>query len=424
MKLQIQNKQETILMRKVLSLISYYLIVASILPQLKLIPGYTVSVFAAMFAWFICALLLNPIFFVRPQINTLLIIFFVSYTFLTPYLFGNSTLGNRYLEHGVMFVFYLMYKYNKMFDYSHISKSLVKWIIPVVIYTSVVTFYGLLNNPYLARSIKTSGEDTMMLRAQGVGGYELIYFLVFVSIILFYILFNIKLISIYKKILSYLILLLFLLTIVFANYFTALLIVTIAFSLILIISKGKLLIKSIFILFGIIFLFFSKEVINLIISWLISFLEEGSTVYKLQILQANIMGSNGEGSLLLNRTLTLESSWNAFLDNPIIGIITNPIESNGGFMVGFGQHSHFIDTLALFGLFFGILNIILIIQPFIVRMRINPDLIGFNLTILISTIILFLMNNATTSIGFAVFFVYPVVYDWFVEREKIVKNAS
>ncbi|TXC82182.1 hypothetical protein FS935_21015 [Metabacillus litoralis] len=251
-----------------------------------------------------------------------------------------------------------------------------------------------------------------MLRSQGIGGYELVYSLVFLCIILFFILVNLKLIK--KSMIgpSSVVFILFFLTIIFANYFTALLILTLAFATITLMKKWNMLVKFFLIVLGFIVLVFSKDILILITNWFISFLGNGSTVDKLLILQSNILGYGGVDNVALNRAMTIETSWHAFLQSPIFGIVIDSIEQTGGFLSGFGQHSYIMDTFALYGLFIGILNIYILTQPFLVRMERGNVLVGLNFSVLMSTLILFFMNNATPSIGFAIYFIYPFFYNW------------
>ncbi len=121
---------------------------------------------------------------------------------------------------------------------------------------------------------------------------------------------------------------------------------------------------------------------------------------------------------LFFRAWTIEASWNAFLHNPISGIIVNSIQFGGNYLIGFGQHSYFMDTLALYGMFIGIVNIYIVLQPFFIQMKKNNVLYGLNLSMIISTLMLLGMNNTTTSIGFAIFFLYPVFCDWASSLKK------
>ena len=170
--------------QKVATMLALYLSISSFLPHLFVIPGYQLSVFVAAFAWIFITFIKHPGFFIYGRnFGALLLII---YTAFAPYLFSNGTIGNRYLSHGIMIVFYLVYTYNKKYGYTRSNDNITKITIPFIIYTSIMTLKALVNNPYISRSIKSSGDYSDLIRAQGVGGYELIYFLVLITIILFH----------------------------------------------------------------------------------------------------------------------------------------------------------------------------------------------------------------------------------------------
>jgi hypothetical protein len=417
---RIQTK-ETLLMQKLSTVLAFYLAISTILPQLKAIPGYQLTVFFTVLLWIFSTIIVKPSFFMNLNIHSFLIFVFIFYTVITPYLFGNGTIGNRYLDYGVTLIFYLIYLYNEKFGFINSSKAIIRWSLPFLVYTCVVTLTRLFSNPYLARSIKSDGAYTNMLRIQGIGGYELIYFLVFICIILFFQIINRKELGLKNNlILLFLIvlLILFCMTVIYSNYLTALLMLLVSFTVILYDKTKNLLFRIYIVSTSVILLIFSKSLFELITDWLIIFLGEGATVNKLITLQSDIGGNTGGGSILLERTTRLEQSWDAFAQSPIFGIITDSIYSNGGFLVGFGQHSQIVDTFALFGLVIGLINIYIILHPFLLRMKRKNVLSGLNVAILISVIILYSMNNVTNSIGFAIFFIYPVLYNWLYDKMR------
>jgi hypothetical protein len=336
---------------------------------------------------------------------------------------GNSSIGNRYLDTGIMFVLYLVYRLSNKLGYIEKSKNVIIWITPFAVITSFMTLKGLLNSPYLSRSIKTQGEHTMQLRSQGIGGYEFIYFLVFVCILLFYILLNHKEVELNKKqrLLLFSILILFLLTILYSNYLTALLMIAVSFSIILVMRIRNAIWKLLFLPIIFLMAVYSKSIFLVITDFVIQIVGSGATVEKLLILQQSIIGYNMQYSVFVPRVSTLESSFEAFLSNPLTGIIIESPWTKQGTAMGFGQHSYFIDTFALFGIIIGVINLILVLQPFIKRMKFKK-LIGLNFGFLVSVLILFVMNNVTVSIGYVVFFVYPVIYDWLLNKKS--KNSG
>lgn len=419
LKFKLDSKIKTPILQKISTLIVLYLAISSILPQIKVLPGYQISVFLAVGIWVLIALLMRPAFFINLKLEVFIIILFVFYTVLFPYLFGNGIIGNRYLDFGVSLFFYIIFIYNETYNFTNSSRTIVFWTIPFLLYTSLITLVGLLDNPYLARSIKTKGDYSTSLRIDGVGGYELVYFLVFISIILFYLILNGKIYGIKKvpRFMLFLLLTIFTVTIILSNYLTALVMLFMSFLIILITKSKNLLFKFIVTFTGIVILIFIEKIILYIFNLLIDILGSGSIVYKLNILKANIMGTSNV-SITSDRFTRLSLDIEAFKENPLFGIIVKPIQSNGDFLVGFGQHSQFLDTLALFGLFIGLLNLFIVLSPFFIRLKTSTNIKGLSIAMLFSVIIIFSMNNITHSIGFAIFFVYPVVYSFLIKDRK------
>ena len=423
---EIQLKRKNPIIQKLSTFFAFYLVISSLVPQVRIIPGYYLLMFLSMFLWLIIAALAHPSFFTRFSVHKLLIFLFIIYTVIVPYIFGNGIIGNRYMEHGVMLIFYLIYKYNRTYGYSNSNKIIVKISLLSITITSVLTLVGLFNNPYLARSIKSSGEYTMHLRSQGIGGYEFIYLLVFVSINLFFLLNNKKFVNL-KVGLTFIfasLFILFSLTIVYANYFTAFIMLLLSITILLFMKNRNIFVKIFILFIGFILMIFRKSIIKLIINIIIKLLGTGATVEKLLKLQESSSIYNGSNSIFSDRASTIISSWFSFLENPIGGLVTEPIQSSGGFLIGFGQHSHFVDTLALYGLVIGLINIYIILYPLFDRLNKNKEMFSLSLAMLISVLIIFSFNNVTPSIGFGIFFLYPVFYDWFMELKNYSKEES
>lgn len=412
--------------QKVFTLIVFYLAVASFLPEIQALKGYTLSCFIASFSWVIYAALSKPYFFINKQINKHTILLFIMYTFLMPYISGNGTIGNRYLSYGQVFIFYLIYQYNHSYGYDNSSRFIIKWSLPFIVYTSIQTLSMLLSNPFLSRSLKGNGDEySALIRLQGVGGYEFIYFLVFIVILLLFFIFNKKNLkyTFRMQISFYSLLLLFAGTAIYSNYFTGLTIIVVSFFTLIFLKKRSKVSRLVLAIAGILTLVQGKWIFMNITNSLMDLLGSGKTVERLISLQMNILGSGGGENLLGDRIATIVSSWDALLQNPLTGLITKKIAYDGDFLVGFGQHSQILDTFALYGLFIGLLNIYILIQPFIRGGR-NSALSSLNFTMLVSSFLLFIMDNVTLSVGYAVFFIYPVVYDYLFERIELEKNRS
>jgi hypothetical protein len=412
------------ILQNIATICAFYLAVSSLFPQLRVLPQYQISIFFAMLIWLVLAMLIHPNFFIRPDMHTLFLLFFISYTFLVSYFFGNNVIGNRYFEHAHMFIFCLIYQYNFKYDYANSNKKIILWVIPFIIYTGIVTLMGLVKNPYLSRSIKSEGEYTLALRAQGIGGYEFVYFLVFISIILLFTIINAKSLKMRKtyKYLAILMCALFVAVVVYSNYFTAIIMLLLSFFIVTIFKSNNITIKF-FSGFIIIIFFFNLNMFMYVTNWLIQILGSGRNVERLLELQNDFMGYEGLNSIFAGRSPTILISWTAFKENFLFGIITKPIESSGGYLSGFGQHSYLLDTFALFGVIIGLLNIYLIFQPLLIRLKREELSFSLILAVITSFIIITSINNVTPSIGFAVFFVLPFLYEA-VKNNVVIKRKN
>ena len=154
-----------------------------------------------------------------------------------------------------------------------------------------------------------------------------------------------------------------------------------------------------------------KAVSLYIIGILTNYLQTGTTVDRLNYLKADILGLGGSLNIADGRVSTLENSIQAIYRNPISGIITKPILHVGNYLQGFGQHSQFLDTTAIFGIIIGILYIYSILYPLYSVIDLKKQQLSLQLSIFFSVIILFTMNNVTPSIGFAIFFIYLYLND-------------
>ncbi|WP_214709001.1 MULTISPECIES: hypothetical protein [unclassified Exiguobacterium] len=414
------DSKQVFIYNSIITVITYYLAVVSIFPPFQSLNFVTPLGFILMTLWVFVAFLLNRNFFVQTNVHTLFVFLFILITFIMPYLFGNPVIGNRYLNFGQVLFFYIMYEFNKANGHNDINEKIIKWTLPFIAITTIITLYNLFENPWISRSLKSNGDYSADLRIQGIGGYELVYFLVFLNIIAFFLLYNrVNLNLKFNKLLvPWVFYLLSLITILYANYFTALIMMTVGTLLIIITKERNLASMMLFNMFVLIFLFKSKEIFIYVTNIIISYLESGRTVERMMILQADIIGNGSNAGLLEGRYDTLNSSWYAFLENPLYGTITNEIMISNGFLTGFGQHSQILDTLALYGIVVGGTLIYIVSYPFFKRYAPSSVLNSLNFAMLVVTSIIFIMNNITPSIGFAIFFVYPTLYDKFSSKVK------
>lgn len=390
------------------TILVFIVITLLIIPQFRVLSVYKFLWLFSIFFWFIIVFLHRPIFFLKMNAFVKVMLFFVGYTIIVPHLLGNEAIGNRFLSLAIIPFFYIFYNFNVATNNKKTNYNLIKWSIPLILFTTYNTLKQLLINPTISRQIKSGGENTIGLWKLGIGGYDFIYFLTFLSIII-WVFFFLKKLTLKNKIILGAIFIFILSVVIISNYFTALIML---FSSILVfhIFKNFSILKLSMILIGsTIMFFFGKLIMISILDIVIPFLPEGKNLVRLSTLK-NDLGIQQNISFLNERDSYIIESFNGFLNHPIFGMVVNPINFNKGIIKNLGQHSQFFDTLALFGII-GFIQIYFIVKPFFIRLNDNINLKSFSLSILIATLIIYTFNNSSPLIGYSFFFVYPSIYD-------------
>lgn len=326
-----------------------------------------------------------------------------------PYLFGIGVIGNRYLSLGLIPLGYFIFNYYKKYNRLCELKIIVLALSMFIAITFIVTLKALIINPYVSRSIKSSGEYSMNLARQGIGGYHFIYFIVIAGQFLLYIFLKSK--SAFIKIFTFVLYLFTLFFILKSSYMTALLIALIASGVMLISNySGKGIANKAMMV--VVVLIFILTIVN------IDFItEQLSHFLPNRIL--NIV-DNGESGILqsifdefLNdRFPVMKESVVKAITYPVIGLLTSKELSvgNNGMLVGFGQHSYILDTFALYGLAIGTVNIFVILKPFF---DVNGKRIKYgkalNNSMIVCLLGIYLFNNATQSTAFGFCLIYPLI---------------
>ena len=201
---------------------------------------------------------------------------------------------------------------------------------------------------------------------------------------------------------------------VLSNYFTALLIFI--FSSIIsaiFIKKEKSSIRKIieaFLLFIFIFLIFNDDFMNFLISVFLKTIPNNGKTYLRLLDIKNSFASNLIDLFLDDRGNSITMSLNNCMKNPFFGIVFSKMKMNDGYYVGFGQHSHILDTFALYGLFVGFIYFILLIFPFINEFKkYNKNIVLLIVSIIMLSI--FIFNNGTDAIAFSLFLAFPTLFD-------------
>ena len=390
----------------------YIIVVSQILPQLRALPFYTYLWLVPMLSWLTFIWLMRPSFFIKSTILIKTMLFFIVYSVAIPYLFGNPSIGNRYLSLAQIPLFYFAFSFNETTKNSKTNYSIIKFSIPLILFTIYKTINGLIIDPWISRAIKSSEKDSIPIWQKGIGGYDFIYFITIVSLILVAILIFHKSIRLsFKYRISGLIILSSLIaTVILSNYFTALIMLVVSAILVFLLKKMNPFLIVLMVILSLVSLIWGKQIFLFILDSLTSILPKGKTELRLnEIAEALVHGKATD--MQAGRESVMNSSIEGFIKNPLFGMVIQPLNIKGQYLSGFGQHSQFLDTLALFGII-GFLQVYTFIKPFIQRTKDNVLLRSFSLSILSAVLILNIFNNSAPLIGFAYFFIYPTFYSW------------
>lgn len=369
-----------------------------------------------LFGWIAISYLTDKNYYLHQDIRNIYPLIFYFATVVIPYLFGVGVIGNRYLSLGLIPLGYIIFNYYRQKE----RLNDLKWISFIIAFFAAITFFitlkALIENPYISRSIKSSGEHSEYLAQQGIGGYSFIYFIVIVSVFLLYMSLKSKSKSKLFRFITFIGYLMSLYFVLKSNYMTALLTVILA-SLIFIISHlagggtGKsiiLLVVMIIIVVGFMNIdvilnrfsdFIPKRIANILLP------ANGDSIYKSII-----------DEFLNDRWPTMVTGLENFIKHPFLGVISSDeITTNqSGFLEGFGQHSYILDTFTLYGFVIGIFNIFIIFKPFKDQYG-NRIKYGraLNNAMLVCIIGIYLFNNATPSIAFAFGILFPLLREFY-----------
>jgi len=357
----------------------------------------------------------SPKYIFYPSTYNLSVYIFVIYTILIAYITNTPAIGNRFFELAQIPMFYLAYKKNKLVGSNKDNLMIIAGLTPFILLTCYMTIKTLLTNPWASRGSGNPGATGgVELLEQGVGGYYFIYFLVILFAILLFVFFNKNnLLKLKYKIIGISILLLFAVNVILSNYTTALILLTLSILIRIIGSRilGKYKMAYIF---GFILLFlFSSIFLQSILNFVIELLAGSSNAERILEIE-KFLFNNEIGQSAGARVNVFNESIRALFQNPIFGILMNKSSFSTGInLQGLGNHSQILDTFALYGLGLGILQLFVYLYPILTRMKnVNGSYSILSITMLMLLCILFSINTATPSIGFAFFFIFPTAYDW------------
>jgi len=358
--------------------------------------------------WLVLSYFFNSHFYNNSDIHRYFVLVFYFATILIPYLADHPIISHRYALSSMVPMGTLIYEYYRENDKINHLKNLITIAVILSFFTLLTTYGALLSNPFISRSIKSSGEEALNLYAKGIGGYSFIYYIVVCSQIVLFLFFKRK-----KNILLffYFFLLSFILK---ANYFTALFLTVLGsvFMTVFFLYKNNISHKFLLIFF-ILAVFFVILNFNIIFDLFKDFFPT-----RIQ----NIFSQKNESlydavlvEFTSDRWPAIKTSLNSFFTHPLVGVVfAEELLLNQGLNSNLlGQHSYFFDTFALYGVGVGLMNFFVLLRPF----KRNGILVKENLFLTIPIMVvsfgIYIFNNVTDSIAFAVGILYPFARDYF-----------
>ncbi|RUO78392.1 hypothetical protein [Pseudidiomarina taiwanensis] len=397
-----------------LIVIVFFAVLPLIYPKLiSMIGNYVIWYVLFASAWVLITFSTRPAYFLFPTKFRLVVFIVIALIILVPFLAQNIVLMRRFISLSSILMFFLFYDFNKSTSRQHITKYILLLIIPFVLLTSIETLIALERNAFISRAIKSSGERTLDILSQGIGGYDFIYSLVIVVPLLISRTLEVGFIrKPFKGLLCITLLTLMTAVILKSNYFTALVMMIVGVIIIAFkhVQTSKL--KSIYIPL----LFFSSVVgittFSGITLWAPEILGVIETIFgssltgeRLTILIEYLAYGNDLSAITTREGVLLQGVVNSFSYFPF-GLIFSQ-ESDRFYQI-ITHHSFIFDTLSILG-WLGGLFIYCIFLPLISRLRRGQKFEA--LSVLVPFIIVSINNNLSYLIGFTTFFVVLYILD-------------
>lgn len=404
-------------------LLIYFLAVSSIFSPLRLMPYYNQLIAGSVLGWFALTLLGSPGYFFRPTLHSFAIYVFIIYTVLFAYLTNNDTIGNRFFELAQIPLFYLAYEKNRYYGQSRDNLLIVALFVPFIFITSFLTLYAYRINPYISRATKKQFSTGVENMKMGIGGYEFVYFLVFLLAVgVFFLLCKHQRFNRKQTIVGLIGLMVLIVNITLSNYSLAFLMLMLIVFMRLFFLQIRINTLVIYFIPITVFFILSAQITVFLLNMLINIL--GDTLNASRIIELKyLLISNSVGNAMESRFNVYAYSINAFLHNPVFGALAAPPGDYYSNVARYGNHSQLLDTFAFYGLGIGFLQLYVYLKPIKARIvKINGFYEGLPLLIMMLFVILITLNNVTPSIGFAVFFIYPTIYDWIKDNNSLPKK--
>lgn len=385
------------------------------IPQFKLLSVYNYLCLGVAYLLFfiiiwekgVSKLMRNPVIF-----------FTVAYSLLSsiiPLLLGHVQIFNRYINLSAIFVFYVIYYYNKQNRGNKVNVRLLIIFMIIQLYTVFSTLYALSENGSACRQMKSSfepGDVTYFNLLFGVSSYDLIYSTVIEAIVLFwFFVFGSKFTRKMYRILMFFFVILFSILVVMSNYFTATILLFLGFAMTIIAKQGvKILILLVPVLC--IYAMAYKTINETAFNVVLSAIPEGKTYDRIIKIQQN--GESTESEDIDSREETNEKTEELIIRYPIFGYIADENFE----LANVGQHSYFLDTIAIFGVIIGLLGCYAMVVPFVFLFQKEKSVELKRMCLVVggTFFLLLFRNNIALCIGFSAYFFFPTVFTYLKEQ--------
>lgn len=399
---QSDNSKDKALLSTVQSFFLLIYFIELVFPRFNTYGNSTLICICCFYLWLIMAYIISPSFFCETSLVDFALIALYILMIFIPYAFGYSVISHRYMSTGLFFWGHFIFKYYKSTNQLKKLGIIIGVVSILSFITACTTLSALLKDSYIARSIKSSGEYSASLAKQNIGGYSIIYYFVGCDIILLYLFAVSK--KILKKIVFLLLYLFISFTILKSNYMTALLTV-VACSVLLVVFIAATKKENIF----------STCMFSfLVVLLLFNLLDKIALMLPERVSRVLLSGDKGIFESIADefkddRFPTLLISWESACNNPVAGLIgANELSYSGRYLRGFGQHSFFLDTLALYGMPMGIFFIAVILKASVYSRKTGASKV-LNRVFFVYTVVTLLFNNATDSIALVIYIFCPFI---------------
>ena len=373
--------------------------VQAVFPPLRAMVNSYVLTVASYAVAFVAMLALYRANQIKVDMTLILSLFALLFIAFSAMLTGNSVLFNRYFYLISLIAGYPLFRLVVDCMGKREKTVLFYTIVGFASITCIRTCLALVENPYIARSIKSEGEYTAGLLSMGIGGYEIVYFAVICLTVIFWVFLNAR--DTKKRLVALSAFLIMFLLILFANYITALIAAIIGMILVLGMKIGNVspaaaIFLSMAIVIVLVVLVFNQDQLL----QFIANISGGARVSKVLSSSGSLL-AGVSNEFLVDRAPVMLKSLEAFGEHPLIGLagLTSTVGANGVIVLA-GQHSFVLDTLAYFGLVGGTIILFAVFVPFrdMEKHGIDKRLVA---PLLVVVLVLLVFNNATSSMAIA-----------------------